>query len=256
MTAVGAVENIEAEGLSVVPGADTTVENEAPRMATRRSMRRSAAANLDSTTPVKPEASTSTPQKSEKVTEDEDETMVDIEEDTTAVHRTFPPVPRVSSSPAQSNIQSISESPAVPAVSQATDLELLALGLRKTSSRTRRSEAKQTFTKEAGVTANGTKRSTPASIITNDSASDPSVGFRLRNDASNGGGVEPSSPVQVEYFARVHTATGIVDIPMTHKKLDEEALVVQRYAEWMKTQGSLQVSFETFKSIFSIAKKG
>jgi len=205
--------------------------------------------------------------------------MVDVDEDTTAGHEASSPPPAASkphSSPAQSEDQSVPENSSEPSAppskesSSETDVDLLALGLRKTGSPRKPAEPEQPVkekpAKEMDVSPNGTSETTddtviePTTMLAKEPSSGPAAQALLVNgtttNATTSDTGSAQSPGRVEYLARVHTSSGVVDIPMSHQNLSEEAEVVQRYAEWMKTQGAAQVPFEMFKSIFSIAKKG
>ena len=65
------------------------------------------------------------------------------------------------------------------------------------------------------------------------------------------------NPGHVEYFARVHTFTGTMEIPIVAEKLDNaENELIKKYAEWMAQEGGMDISFKQFRSIFGFAKKG
>ncbi|KAF2826268.1 hypothetical protein CC86DRAFT_370326 [Ophiobolus disseminans] len=261
-----AAENSIAKEPSTTLEDNIVVEEEPPSMATRRTTRRSAAGNVNPPTPAKPDTPKPTPNKLQQLAEDEDETMVDVDgEDATTSHKAPSPAPAQPEEQPVPTSSTKADLSTPKKVSQDTDADRSALGLRKTSSSRKRSTRQQHIAEEPAkgmnTLPNGTSktalRSTiePTKTLTNEPASDASAGAQLANGTSTNAVATLPSPTKVEYLARVHTSTGIVDIPMSHENLSTEAEVVQRYAEWMKTQGTMEISFETFKSIFCIAKK-
>jgi hypothetical protein len=244
---------------------NTVVEDEAPRMATRRTTRRSTAANLEPPAPASPEARTSTPkkqQKQQKSVEDEDETMIDVEdEDTTAGHETPPPAPTIRRSSlraSRTKVQSVPETPSRPNEPQSIGVDLLALGLRKTDPPTKsKQSAAQDAAQETEKLPNDTSKTAATQAV------EPKQNMAQTSTPALKNGIAPpkvnESVAQdtlgkVEYVARVHTPAGIVDIPLPSDSLSEESELVQKYAEWMATKGAAQVTFEVFKSIYALSR--
>jgi hypothetical protein len=99
----------------------------------------------------------------------------------------------------------------------------------------------------AEFTANAASKSTPAPKVqaVNGTAHDLSVG-----DATAGPG-----QTKVNYFARIHTTMGVMEVPVTTEDLTENTEVIQKYADWMEKEG-VQIPYHSFKSIFGFAKKG
>jgi hypothetical protein len=65
---------------------------------------------------------------------------------------------------------------------------------------------------------------------------------------------EPTSVAKVEFFARVPTPTGTVEVPVLKDGLQKDLEIIDKYAEWMEKEGT-KISFHAFKSIFGFAKK-
>jgi hypothetical protein len=65
---------------------------------------------------------------------------------------------------------------------------------------------------------------------------------------------EPTSVAKVEFFARVPTPTGMVEVPVLKDGLQKDLKIIDKYAEWMEKEGT-EISFHAFKSIFGLAKK-
>lgn len=245
--------------------ANNGMGNEVPQMATRRTTRRSTAANVDHPAPVSPEHTEPVPKKQQKPAEDEDETMVDVEhEDTTDGHEASPLVPSIGKSSlraSRSKVQPVPETPTQTIEQQADEVDMLALGLRKTDPSTERTNSKQSATQEAakeiGSLPNGISKPAATQIVEpKQSVVDKSVSAVINGNAPtevNESGAQDSLG-KVEYLARVHTSDGIVELLLPSDNLTEEAELVQKYAEWITTKGAAQVTFEVFKSIFALSK--
>jgi hypothetical protein len=257
------------------------VEEEAPRMATRRTTRRSTAANLDPPVPEKAETAKPTTKKQQKPVVDADETMVDVDdEDTTAGHDASAPAPaptanRTTPRSTRTKVQPVPETSSQPTIatpenaSQASSVDLLALGLRKTSSAPKHAEPKQPATpqlpKEVEHQRNGTGKPASVSVTESQQSSSkiatPAITTppHLVNGTAPASSNEPvtvHSPGRIEYLARVHTPAGIVDVPLPTENLVEEAELAQKYADWMRKKGGAHVDFEVFKSIYAMSKIG
>lgn len=241
---------------------NTVMEDEAPRMATRRTTRRSTAANLELSAPASPEAKKSTPKKQQKPVEDEDKTMADVEdEDTTAGHEPSPPAPTISRSSlraSRSKVQSVPETPSQPDEPHVNGVDLLALGLRKTDPPTKSKQlATQDAAQETDELPNGASKTGATQVVEHKQnltqASAPAIANGTAPTKANESSTQDGLG-KVEYIARVHTSAGMVDVPLPSNSLAEEAELVQKYAEWMATKGAAQVTFEVFKSIYALSR--
>ncbi|CAO2648597.1 Nn.00g078640.m01.CDS01 [Neocucurbitaria sp. VM-36] len=251
-----------------------SVAEEAPRMTTRRTARRSAASTLNSSTSQNSVSVQDGPKKRPKTVEGEDVVMEDADrddingEDTTAGHEAHAPaatpfakkptpfarakVATPIKSDAQPHSVSSTSVPQLPL----SDTDLLAIGLSKTSSPARRSNRKQPKTPKSVImqqsgksTLNTPKGNTsaPAAHLTNGTT----------NETPATAATATHTPGHVEYFARVHTFTGTVEVPVMAEKLDNaENELIKKYAEWMAQEGGMDISFKQFRSIFGFAKKG
>jgi hypothetical protein len=227
------------------------VEEEVPRMTTRRTTRRSTAANTEPAAPVKNSTETHTDEQL-KVTEDEEQTMVEVDDvDNTAGRKASllePVVGKPSKcTPAKSQVTYI-EPPQPPASVSADlphepDVDLLALGLRMTDPPSKRSEPRKPVLPQL-------ETDKPAST----SVSAP----QLTNGTTNGVVTNPppstSGSVKVEYFARVHTSMGVMEAGIESDKIDEEMNIVRDWADLMETEGA-QLPFKLYKSIYAKANK-
>jgi hypothetical protein len=228
----GTVENA-ANQPSTAPGADVTVTQDSPRMSTRRTTHRSAAAKLEVTAPVGPTPKQSTPEK--QAEHDEDKTMVDIDDaDASAGHKVSLPVPEpVEAPPARLTRAKAATSDENPSKLNLFALDdepkeaddSFALGPLKTGSDLKRSEIK----KKVRTLSKPTPEPAPTPEPTNGST-------------------------KVEFFARVETPKGKIDVPMTANDLQGEVEMMKKYAEWMEKEG-MEITYHAFKSIFGLAKK-
>lgn len=64
----------------------------------------------------------------------------------------------------------------------------------------------------------------------------------------------PTPASGVEFFARVHTTTGTLDVKLPQDSFIGEADVVKRYAQWKQQEDGMNLNFEQFKKIFGFAK--
>jgi hypothetical protein len=234
--------------------ANKTAEEEALTMATRRTTRRSVATKLDPLKPAKAAPTKPTSKKQRKLAND-NVAVVDIQdEDTIAGHETEPVAPAVSKPStrraAKANISSLATS-SKPS-SQDAEVDLLALGLSKTNSPSARPSTEQNRYASieeivdevfgaTNATINGAEGSGSAPLrhFTNSSTSSAPVN----------GVAPPPGAAKVDLIARVHTSTGIVEIPVASNDLAAEVEVVQAYANWLEETGT-PLPFEIFKSIF------
>jgi hypothetical protein len=217
------------------------IEEEVPRMTTRRTTRRSTAANTEPTAPVKDSTETHTDEQL-KVTEDEEQTMVEVDDvDNTAGRKASllePVVGKPSKrTPAKSQVTYI-EPPQPPASVSADlphepDVDLLALGLRMTGPPSKRSESRKPAA--APVSTPQLTNGTTNGVVANQSPS-------------------TSGSVKVEYFARVHTSMGVMEAGIDSDKIDEEMNLVRDWADLMETEGA-QLPFKLYKSIYAKANK-
>ncbi|KAL6705217.1 hypothetical protein ACN47E_007177 [Coniothyrium glycines] len=139
--------------------------------------------------------------------------------------------------------------------SQVSDSELLTLGLSKT-----------------GPPEAPTPQSTGSAVSTcttqtdgNDQRADESKSMEIEASPAdivkdtNGVVAEHTpalEPGRIEYLAKVHTATGIVEVPLAPTDIDnEEAKLIEKYAEWHAKSSSTSLPFEQFRSIFQFAQR-
>jgi hypothetical protein len=244
-------ENNTTNQPSAVTEADAAVTEEVPRMATRRTTRRSAVAKFEETTPVKPAPKQLSLEK--QAENDEDKTMVDIDdEDASAGPKASTPVPEPVQVPSprltRAKAATSEENPSKlnlfalddePKELQVTDS--FALGLLKTGSALEQSKVRRTK-KTPSKKARDETSKTPSEPV-------PALTHQLINGAT---GVQGST--KVRFFARVETPTGKVEVPMTVDDLRDDVDMVQKYAEWMEKEG-VQITYHAFKSIFGLAKK-
>jgi hypothetical protein len=137
------------------------------------------------------------------------------------------------------------------------NIDVQSPALAKASSSTKRSGAKKTAVTEpvtdVSATTNGTSK-TPAkpeakSVTDTLSQPEPPPEASLDDAATTQG------RGKVEFFARVHTATGIVEVPVDTEDLSDDVEIIQKYAEWSKKE-KVPIDYHAFKSIFGFAKKG
>jgi hypothetical protein len=239
--------------------ANETVEDEAPTMATRRTTRRSAATKLDPLTPAKSAPAKPTWKKKWKPADD-DVAVVNIEdEDTTIGHETEPVASAVSKSStrraAKANMSSLATS-SKPS-SQDAEVDLLALGLSKTNSPSTRTSTEQTrsaFIEEITEKAFSANNATIDGAEGSEAAPLRHLTNGFTSSAPVNGVVSSPGVAKVELIARVHTSTGIVEIPVASNDLAAELEVVQAYANWLNETGT-PLPFDIFKSIFVRTKR-
>lgn len=75
------------------------------------------------------------------------------------------------------------------------------------------------------------------------------VASLLRGDDKVSGPV----PGKVEYFARVHTKKGHIDVAVTSEDLTDNVEIIQKYAVWVQ-QESAPINYHDFKSNFGYTK--
>lgn len=87
----------------------------------------------------------------------------------------------------------------------------------------------------------------------------PTLGSSLEEDsrtvASLLRGDEVSTPGtgKVEYFARVRTRKGHMDVPVSIEDLTDDVETIEKYAEWVQGE-SAPISYQDFKSDFGHKK--
>jgi hypothetical protein len=216
------------------PGVDVTVTQDAPRMSTRRTTRKSAAAKVEETAPVEP--ALEQPSSEKQVEHGEDKTMVDVDDEVaSAGHETPSPVPEPveapparltrakaatsDENPSKLNLFALDDEP-----KEAKSEGSFALGLLKTGSDLKQSEVKK-------------KVKTPSKPAHEPAATPQSA----------------SGNTKVEFFARVESPKGKVEVPMTENDLDEVGMI-KKYAEWMEKEG-MEITYHAFKSIYGLAKE-
>jgi hypothetical protein len=262
------------------PESNTVVEEEISKMATRRPTRRSTATNLDPVSPAKFASTKLTPDEQAQHTGAlEGETMVDTNDDNEIVSRDSPLSAHAADNHPYSRItrtksHAVNKTPTQPIISTKKDIlnrtknaDLLALGLDKTSSGTKRPKRGKLVTLElsrdiSALSKGASKvRGEPVIESTNGALekSTPATKSQLLNGttpaASTNGDEAPQSIAKVEYFARVHTSAGVQEVSMATDELVEDVEIMQKYAEWMEKEG-IQIPYLNFKSIFGFAKKG
>jgi hypothetical protein len=268
----------EAAEQTPTPAQKTAVvQDEAPRMATRRSTRRSGVA-IDQTTPAKTASLPSSIKTPTQTATQEDSTMIDADDgDVNAGQKaaSSPPVvvklppPRIT----RAKASAIVETPSQPTVSAAQDasdkenIDALSPSLAKTNSITRRSGPKKPVNPEPGTDVsaapNGTSK-TPAKSEVKSVADTPPKPETTRaslpiHGAQSESFTDDAATIQgrgkVEFFARVHTATEIVEVPVNTDDLSDDVEYIHKYAEWSKKE-KVPIDYHAFKSIFGFAKKG
>jgi hypothetical protein len=222
--------------------------------------------------------------------EDEDVVMGGVEEDATAgqeEEEAHAPAPSASKlrAPSTTNSRSSSLTPARTPISTKkiappiSDEDLLNIGLSKTSSPSLHSAAPYVspyqpvpppnFTanmngqkaKTNGSVSNGTSRSydpspsmTFANLLDVPSATPAS---QLASPIINGAAlniINEHAPGHVEYFARITTETGMMEVPIAPEQLDKnEEKMIRKYAEWNAVSGAVQVPYAQFRQIFAFA---
>jgi hypothetical protein len=109
---------------------------------------------------------------------------------------------------------------------------------------------------------NGTSKSAPEQVATPAMKAPEKSAVAPSPEATNGtapsalanGFIAPRMPENVEFIARVRTATGDVEeCPVALDNLSDDLVLVQRYAAWMSDK-KMQIPFEAFKSILGMAQ--
>jgi hypothetical protein len=269
------------EQSSATVTATGVVKAEAPRMATRRTTRRSAVANLDQSAPAKPVPSPPSTKKQTQNEDREDNTMVnaDDEEEEAEAGQKLPSSPPVVSKPpsprvtralasARSEAQLQSASSKLKDVSVGTEnAEPVGLDMTKMSSVPKQSGRKKPVVPGPGTVASTPPNvtfKTPARSVVDQAVVTPLQSTPLPTSPSLDGttpgtSISDTSAVQVqgkvEYFARVHTATGVVEVAVSTDDLSDDVEIIQQYADWAQKEGNT-IAYQAFKSIFGFAKKG
>jgi hypothetical protein len=58
----------------------------------------------------------------------------------------------------------------------------------------------------------------------------------------------------VEYFARIMTGNGIIEVPIAPDRVDSsEEKMIHKYAEWNAASGTVPVPYAQFRQIFAFA---
>ena len=294
-----AAEQEAQTGLADERGETGAVAGQQPaQMRTRQSRRSAAAAKPDPPTPAAPAPTMPTPRETEQSFNDQDETMVDVDDkDTTVGHEVATPAPKASklASPSATRKTKRSaakgKSQAALVVDSEADVEddedeLLRLGLDMTSGACKR-KAPQELIEQPPVeeaqkesengamkdttseptaapagslaeTLNGTSMTAPEQAATPAKKSPEDLVVAPSRKATNGtapdGFVAPRMPENVEFIARVKTATGgVEECPVALDNLSDDLALVQKYAAWMSDK-KMQIPFEAFKSILGMAK--
>ncbi|KAH7089537.1 hypothetical protein FB567DRAFT_547119 [Paraphoma chrysanthemicola] len=252
------------------PG-EKIVEEEIPRMTTRRTTRKSMIASADSPTPVKGSLATE-PVQQLKFLEDEDKTMVDVD-DSVAAAGLEPPVVKQppaenSSKRAPAKKKAVSKASSKSAATFSKDVidennvDLLSLGLRKTGRSTRRSESKKTSLQQSeeahnkGLPADGSMKSVFSTLdeSTTVSARTNEIANGLTNGTTNGIAApetptpSTSVPIKIELFARVHTSMGVMEAAIESDNIEEETKLVREWAETVENEGE-HITFKLYKKI-------
>jgi hypothetical protein len=109
---------------------------------------------------------------------------------------------------------------------------------------------KQSKTKKSVPKATVMEPSEPTSVPTSQAVTGTTSDLTTNHAATT------PAQVKVEYFARIHTTKGMVEVPMTAEDLgDDTPEMMQKYAEWMEKNGK-HMSYSAFKSTIGFAKKG
>jgi hypothetical protein len=203
--------------------------------------------------------------------------MIDADdEDPETTQKATPPAPVASKFPSpritrgMAQACAITETPpqSAPSTSEdvsdrAENVDPMSLGMKKTSSALKRSRPKKPVIPEPAADVK-TPSKAPAKSASNTVADTPSQptsepGSQSVNGTTPASSTNGAATVQVggkvEYFARVHTATGVVEVPVTVEDLSDDVEIIQKYADWMEKE-SVPITYHTFKSIFGFAKKG
>jgi hypothetical protein len=234
---------------------------------------------MDKPAPAKPVSSPHSTKKQTQTEGGEDDTMVDADNEVLEAGQKLPSSPPVLSKPpspritralasARSEAQSQSASSTIQNISVGTeDAKPRTLNTVKTSSVPKRSGRKKPVIHGPDVVAStppdntGETRAKSAAIP---AAATPSRYTPLPTSPSLSGttpvsSISDAAAVQlrgkVEYFARVHTATGVVEVSVSTDDLSDDVDIIQQYADWAQKEGN-SIDYRAFKSIFGFAKKG
>ncbi|KAH7392803.1 hypothetical protein BKA66DRAFT_312737 [Pyrenochaeta sp. MPI-SDFR-AT-0127] len=255
---------------------------ETPQMVTRRATRRSGVSNMNTSASEKSagiQSSPHAPNPKIKPAGDNDVSMEDLDnthgniEGSTADHQE-----RQASAPGSSTSSPPSVAKKIGASSRrsrpqsAISMTLsqphrpedgsLTVGKRKRNSFLAHSKPKQRAKQMVNRVNNeksiGTSH-TPGAEADN-STTDGTLSNQLPNTtnqvASTQTQISTHNPGHVEYFARVHTFTGTVEIPIATEKVDDaEEKLIKKYAEWMAKEGGTDIPFKQFRSIFGFARE-
>ncbi|KAH7073901.1 hypothetical protein BKA63DRAFT_43053 [Paraphoma chrysanthemicola] len=263
----------EAQAVDEAPRSpdEKTVEEEIPRMTTRRTTRKSMIANADSLTPVKDTLAIE-PVQQLKPLEDEDKTMVDVDDSVAAAGveasvveqpLTETPFKRTSAKKkAASKATSKNAISFLKNVADEDNVDLLSLGLRKTGRSTRRSESKKTALQQPeqahnkGLPGNDTAKPVPTTL--DESATVSGRVNEITNGLTNGttNGIaaletptpSTSVPIKIEFFARVHTSMGVMEAAIESHNIEEETKLVREWAETVENEGE-HITFKLYKRI-------
>ncbi|KAF1943318.1 hypothetical protein EJ02DRAFT_511021 [Clathrospora elynae] len=175
---------------------------------------------------------------------DEDEVMEDIVEQDTAGHGVKSPASAsklAPTKPAAASMQSKISAPGPPPESHQPTLPL----------QTIMHPNNQTSSKRP----NGTGPVSAPSQNNSSGASATTTGVTADGATTYGAG-PAHPPGQVEYFARIHTFTGTVEVPIAADQLDnDEEKMIRKYAEWNSQRGAMPIPYAQFQQLFAFAKQ-
>ncbi|CBX96769.1 predicted protein [Plenodomus lingam JN3] len=220
-----------AFGRDATIGADIAQEDEKIGVITRRSTRRSVAAENDMRTIAKIKKTKDEPDRNneEPKFEDEDATMVDVEaERSTTGQEKLTPISSLKASKALPKVVPRSTSqPSVPEASIPVDKSasrIFAPGLQMSPTQ----ETASSFTQVPQL-------HTPPSIAIDVQQTVPTK----------------SEVGKVEYFARVHTTTGPREISISADKIkDEDKQLLKKYAVFVSKKESAVIDFDVYREIY------
>jgi hypothetical protein len=73
---------------------------------------------------------------------------------------------------------------------------------------------------------------------------------------TNGAAPTGHAPGHVEYFARITTGSGMMEVPIAPEQLNgDEEKMIRKYAEWNAQPNAVPVPYAQFRQIFSFAIK-
>ncbi|KAF2878211.1 hypothetical protein BDV95DRAFT_613824 [Massariosphaeria phaeospora] len=120
------------------------------------------------------------------------------------------------------------------------------------------------------LTAATTPQSTPSTSETSPLQRTPHTdqGVRVRDTMSptpqsasrdNKSAIKPNGaalpPGTIEFFARVHTESGLTEIRLAPTSFTGDTDLIKRYAEWKQEETGLDLTFEQFGRIYGFARK-